>query len=123
MCQDGFSGTLTILVLTSFSIALTSSAALGTSAELCREAISTEDYMTAGGQEERDVSRTEEEVLGTARLSSFGLGRREAKKRSVYLTPEHAKHFTSQVKRRNKILRFCFEKTVSTFMTIIIVPR
>jgi len=56
LCQDGFSGTLTILVLTSFSIALTSSAALGISAELCREAISTEDYRTAG-QEERDVSR------------------------------------------------------------------
>lgn len=43
---------LTIFVLTSFSIALTSSAALGTSAELCREARSTDDYRTAG-QEER----------------------------------------------------------------------
>lgn len=53
-----FSGTLTILVLTSFSIALTSSAALGTSAELCREASSTDDYMTAG--EERDISRRKE---------------------------------------------------------------
>lgn len=69
--EFGFSGTLTILVLTSFSIALTSSAALGTSAELCREASSTDDYMTAaGGQEERDISRrkertgrTEQEVL------------------------------------------------------------
>lgn len=57
--EIGFSGALTILVLTSFSIALTSSAALGTSAELCREASSTDDYMTAG-QEERDISRRKE---------------------------------------------------------------
>lgn len=34
---------LTILVLTSFSIALTSSAALGTSVEPCREASNAED--------------------------------------------------------------------------------
>lgn len=38
---------LTILVLTSFSIALTSSAALGTSVEPCREASNAEDCKSA----------------------------------------------------------------------------
>lgn len=108
--EIGFSGTLTILVLTSFSIALTSSAALGTSAELCREASSTDDYMTAaGGQEERDISRrkeAEQEVLRIPSLSSFGLGRSEAKAVPISHLSRTCQTFHLQIKRKNNKLYF-----------------
>ena len=68
---NGPSCTLTILVLTNFSIALTSSAALGTSAEPWRAASSEEDCkarfkeegrVSREGQRRRDREKTREDV-------------------------------------------------------------
>lgn len=69
--------------MTSFSIALTSSAALGTSAELCREASSTDDYMTAGEEEEEEertqADQNSAQDAGVAQFIKLCFGEKRSK--------------------------------------------